>query len=73
MMKMSSSARYRLNQHFVEIEGVLFSTFGITYCGQDVTDISLDREAVLSLIELCNKEELSAIHFGDVVNDFLIS
>lgn len=35
-------------------------------------DISSDMESVRELAERCNQGNLSLIHFGDIVEDFLI-
>lgn len=37
------------------------------------SDISFDRERIVTLIEQCNSEDLDPIHLPYVVEDFLIS
>ena len=53
-----------------------YTSFGMeAACGEEVirrqTDISLNREAVESLVSKCNRGELSVVHFYDVIEDFL--
>lgn len=37
-----------------------------------IRDIDTNREGVEKLCDLCNKRELSPIHFRDVVEDYLL-
>ena len=37
-----------------------------------IHDITSDKQKLLELVQLCNKLQLSVIHLGDVVEDFLI-
>ena len=38
---------------------------------ESIRDISSDRKAIEELVEKCNRLQLSLIHLGDVVDDFL--
>ena len=49
-----------------------FCTYGIatkSHECQSIEDVSVDRDFVNSLVELCNKIELSPLHLFDVVDD----
>lgn len=52
-----------------------YVTYGIEYLGQEervaVSDISLDKDEVQSLADLCNELELDPIHLLDVAEDFV--
>ncbi|MBO5111332.1 MAG: hypothetical protein J6D21_11535 [Clostridia bacterium] len=37
-----------------------------------VHDVTADKQALVELVELCNRLELSLIHLNDVVEDFLV-
>ena len=48
---------------------VIYATYGV-YCElMRISDISADKERVLSLADLCTKSQLSPIHIFDVVSD----
>lgn len=53
--------------------------FGIKIVGKEgdtvcmAADISEDNKKMDELVRLCNKLELSPIHFYDVISDFIIS
>ena len=38
-----------------------------------VHDVTADKQALIELVSLCNRLELSTIHLNDVVEDFLAS
>jgi len=57
-----------------------FQTFGIRVISegengqqllQSVSDVSVDREVVESIVALCNREKLEPIHLTDVIEDTL--
>ena len=68
---------YRLVETKVTPEELgVYHTFGIEAVWgekvlQRVEEISLHKDAIKTLIEKCNRGELSILHFMDVVEDFL--
>ncbi len=50
-------------------------TYGIAVCEagevEILSDLSCDREAVASLVETCNRLELSRLHVREVAEDFV--
>ncbi len=36
-----------------------------------IDDVSVDKEAISSLVSLCNQLKLDVIHIDDVIDDFL--
>ncbi len=58
-------------------EGVSYTAYGvdITYPDgrvESIPDISLSRERVEELVELCNSLRVSEEHFIDITEDFLL-
>lgn len=63
---------YQINQTIIKTKkGEDITTYGITYGPIEFKDISIHKEKIEKLIELCNKGNLSPIHLEDVVEDFL--
>lgn len=76
--KQSEKIVYTLNRMTVPVtaQSRYHSTYGIDAYRQgcklyEVKDITVDREKLEKLINLCNREQLSLLHLGDVVEDFL--
>ena len=44
---------------------------GTTVTVATVHDITADKQALTELVALCNRLKLSAIHFRDVIDDYL--
>lgn len=49
------------------------SVYGIKYGNLQIDDISADKDKVEKFVDDINKYQLSPIHFGDVVDDFVES
>lgn len=49
------------------------SVYGIKYGNLQIDDISADKDKVRKFVNDINKYQLSPIHLGDVVNDFVES
>ena len=49
------------------------SVYGIKYGNLQIDDISADKDKVEKFVDDINKYQLSPIHLGDVVNDFVES
>ncbi len=68
-------AEYQLVTAEKSLNGQNYVCYGIRLicAGTEVTveDLSLDREEVEELVALCNRLELSPVHFRDVIEDFL--
>ncbi len=68
-------AKYSLIESTKECEGTRYRCYGVqlSYAGTEVSveDLSLDRREVEKLVDLCNEQELSPLHFRDVLEDFL--
>ena len=71
----TQKAEYTLIKSEKTLEGQQYLCYGIKmlYAGAEVTveDLSLHREEIEKLVRLCNEQELSPIHFRDVLEDFL--
>ena len=76
------TSKYRCSLISSEVEdenGSPRTTYGISMADLtdpaweplEIRDITLDRPALLELIRLCNRLELSPEHLWDVVEDFL--
>jgi len=49
------------------------SVYGIKYGNLQIDDISADKDKVRKFVNDINKYQLSPIHLGDVVDDFVAS
>lgn len=49
------------------------SVYGIKYGNLQIDDISTDKGRVKNFVDDINKYQLSPIHLGDVVDDFVAS
>ena len=49
------------------------SVYGVKYGDLQIDDISVDKDKVRKFVNDINKYQLSHIHLGDVVNDFVES
>jgi hypothetical protein len=49
------------------------SVYGIKYGNLQIDDISADKDRVKKFVNDINKYQLSPIHLGDVVEDFVAS
>jgi hypothetical protein len=49
------------------------SVYGIKYGNLQIDDISADKDKVEKFVDDINKYQLSPIHLGDVVDDFVES
>ena len=49
------------------------SVYGVKYGDLQIDDISVDKDNVRKFVNDINKYQLSPIHLGDVVNDFVES
>lgn len=49
------------------------SVYGVKYGDLQIDDISADKDRVKKFIDDINKYQLSPIHLGDVVDDFVES
>ena len=70
--------RYEIVRTLAKKEKENTLSFGIKIIGKDgdtvcmATDISDDNKKMEELVGLCNKLELSPVHFYDVISDFII-
>jgi len=65
---------YSLTEQKIEQNGIVYSTYGIAWQGEErmeIADISLCREAVQKLVAQLNAQELHPVHLADIVADFL--
>ena len=74
-MLQTQKAEYTLLESQKEMDGKSYYCFGVnlSYAGTEVCveDLSLHRSEVEKLVKLCNEQELSPLHFRDVLEDFL--
>lgn len=49
------------------------SVYGVKYGDLQIDDISADKDRVKKFVDDINKYQLSPIHLGDVVDDFVES
>lgn len=49
------------------------SVYGVKYGDLQIDDISADKDKVEKFVDDINKYQLSPIHLGDVVDDFVVS
>lgn len=75
---------YGITEEIYSLGAFSRTSYGIAayaYANQDGTativasvhDITANKEALLELVSMCNRLELSTIHLNDVVEDFLAS
>lgn len=62
---------YKICKSTKEIEGQIYTVFGIECEEVRIDDISSNRNKVMRLVELTNALSLSPVHIKDVVIDFL--
>lgn len=62
---------YQLISGTYSLEGISYTSYGIQCEDLIMEDISLDRETVAYLVQMCNCTALESIHLPDVVDDFL--
>ncbi|MCI8404722.1 MAG: hypothetical protein HFE49_07440 [Clostridia bacterium] len=63
---------YKVTEEKTTIDNKEHTTYGIWYNDEfHVNDISVNREYVENLLQLCIAEQLSPIHLYDVVTDFI--
>ena len=69
------SPYYSLIRNNYKIDSIPYVGYGIRYNCNGITviceDISSNLTDVIGLITLCNRLNLSFIHFSDVIDDFL--
>ncbi len=74
-MLQTQKAEYELIQSEKILDGKQYRCYGIRmlYAGTEVSveDLSLQQQEVEKLVRLCNEQELSPLHFQDVLEDFL--
>lgn len=71
MKKIGESILYKICKSTKEIEGKIYTVFGIECEKIRIDDVSSDRIRVIRLVELANALSLSPVHIKDVVIDFL--
>ena len=71
MTKIGESILYKICKSTKEIEGKIYTVFGIECEKIRIDDVSSDRIRVMRLVELANALSLSPVHIKDVVIDFL--
>lgn len=63
---------YKICKSTKEIEGQIYTVFGIECEEIRIDDISTDRAGVMRLADLANSLSLSPVHIKDVVIDFIV-
>ena len=68
--------RYQIIRTKQNIEGIgEIESYGIACCSDDepvaIPDISTDLETVSALLALLNRNDVSAIHLRDIVEDYI--
>ena len=64
---------FKINEDIIINEdGKSIKTYGITCNDLIIKDISIDKQKVETLIDLCNKNQVSPIHLEDIIDDFLV-
>ena len=71
MKKIGESILYKICKSTKEIEGKIYTVFGIECEKIRIDDVSSDRIRVIRLVELANALSLSPVHIKDLVIDFL--
>ena len=71
MKKIGESILYKICKSTKEIEGKIYTVFGIECEKIRIDDVSSDCIRVIRLVELANALSLSPVHIKDVVIDFL--
>ena len=64
---------YTINESKVtNEENEIILSYGISFGEKQIKDISVNKTKIETLINLCNKNNLSPIHIYDVIDDFLV-
>ena len=64
---------FKINEDIIINEdGKPIKTYGITCNDLIIKDVSIDKQKVETLIDLCNKNQVSPIHLEDIIDDFLV-
>lgn len=61
---------YQLTTGDFCVDETTYTAYGIRYGDILFDDVTLDREAMNALVALCNREILSCVHLGEVIEDF---
>lgn len=65
--------KYNVTTTKVEVEGVMYDTYGITGNGITINDISTERSKVEDFVAKINEVgDVDPIHIRDLVEDFLV-
>ena len=65
--------KYFVVKSKVEIEEVVYDTYGITGNGITIYDISIDKTKIKNMVNKINRVgDVSPIHIPDLVDDFLV-
>ena len=64
---------YKVNETLINSKDGEFITYGISYIGGEINDISLNKNEIKDFVNLLNSSEVSVIHIDEVVEDFLAS
>ena len=64
---------YTINESKVtDEENEIILSYGISFGEKQIKDISVNKTKIETLVNLCNKNNLSPIHIYDVIDDFLV-
>ncbi len=54
-----------------DIEGTVYTTYGIEYKNRRISDLSVDRQAVRELADMIESCDVDEVHIDYVIEDFL--
>ena len=62
-----------IEESILDEDNIAYISYGVRYTEDDIkiSDITLNKESMLSFIALINRENLQPIHLKDVVEDYL--
>lgn len=64
---------YTINESKVtDEENEIILSYDISFGEKQIKDISVNKTKIETLVNLCNKNNLSPIHIYDVIDDFLV-
>ena len=64
-------AKYEIIKDKIEVDGQLMTRYGITNKEETIKDITCNYDTISALLLLLTENNVSEIHFRDVVEDFL--
>ena len=71
LLSESHTCKYQIVKSVVKIEGKMHTVYGITNGEETIFDVSTKIDVVKKLVDVLNQNNVSDVHFRDIVEDLL--